>query len=304
MKVVVAGGSGFLGSALVQALEGRGDAVTILSRRGPNAWTPDGTAGPWAAVLDGADAVVNLAGEPMADRRWTSAHKRRILESRVLSTRSIVEGIRAVSRQPPVLLNGSGVGFYPDSDAVVDEESAAGTEFLARVCLAWEAEARRAEQLQCRVVLLRSAVVLHRDGGALRKMLLPFRLGLGGPIGSGSQWWSWIHRADWVRLALWALDTKHVQGPTNVCAPEPARNREVMNALARSLRRPALLPAPAFALRLLMGDAADDMLLASQRAVPRVARENGFVWAFPDLQAAMDDAVRVSPEARKSPSPS
>ena len=292
MKIVIAGGSGFLGSALSEALRSRGDHVVILSRRGATPWTPDGTAGPWAAQLDGADAVVNLAGEPLPGKRWTADRKSRILQSRVLATRSLAEAIRASSRKPSVFVSGSGVGFYPDSEDLVDESSPAGTGFLSQVCVAWESEALRAEVPECRVVLMRTGVVLHRSGGALQKLLLPFSLGAGGPIGSGSQWWGWIHLEDWVRMTLWAIDTPRMRGPLNVCAPEPARNREIMKALGRSLHRPAVIPTPAFALRLALGDMADEMLLASQRAVPRAARDGGFAWMFPELQPAMDDAVR------------
>ncbi|MEX2271554.1 MAG: TIGR01777 family oxidoreductase [Vicinamibacterales bacterium] len=297
MKIVIAGGSGFLGTALSRALTARGDEIVLLSRGVATAsrpaviWTPDGTVGPWAREIDGADAIVNLAGEPMAGKRWTAAQKQRILDSRVLATRSLVEAVHAASRKPAVLISASGVGVYPDSEGIVDETSPAGTGFLARVCVAWEAEARNAESSGCRVVRLRTGVVLHRDGGAIQKLLLPFSLGAGGPIGSGSQWWGWIHRDDWVRMTMWALDTQAIAGPLNVCAPEPARNRDIMQALGRALHRPAVIPAPAFALRILLGDVADDMLLASQRAVPRVARESGFRWTFSELQAAMDAAV-------------
>jgi uncharacterized protein (TIGR01777 family) len=292
VKVVIAGGSGFLGAALTSALRSRGDQVTVLSRRGQNAWTPDGGTGPWARVIDGADAIVNLAGEPLPDKRWTAAQKARILESRVRATRSLVEAIRAAALKPQVLISSSGVGIYPDSDAIVDETAAPGSGFLSRVCVEWESEALRAAESGCRVVLLRTGVVLHRDGGALAKLLLPFSLGLGGPIGSGTQWWGWIHRDDWVRMAVWALDTAGVSGPLNVCAPEPAMNRDVMRALGRALNRPAVLPTPAFALRLALGEMAGEMLLASQRAVPAAASARAFAWQFPELQRAMDDAVR------------
>ncbi len=295
MKVVIAGGSGFLGKALTGALVARGDRVAVLSRRGKTPWNPDGTSGAWAAEIDGADAIVNLAGEPLPDRRWTSTQKDRIRQSRVLATRSLVEAVRGVLRKPPVFVSGSGVGFYPDSDAIVDEMSAPGSSFLSRVCIEWEAEALRATEAGCRVVLLRTGVVLHRDGGALAKLLLPFSLGLGGPIGSGSQWWAWIHLDDWVRMTVWAIDTAAVRGPINVCAPEPARNRDVMRALGRALHRPAVIPVPSLALRILLGEMAGDMLLASQRAVPVVARGGAFAWGFPELQAAMNDAVRRRP---------
>jgi uncharacterized protein (TIGR01777 family) len=255
-------------------------------------WNPDGSIGAWAAAIDGADAVVNLAGEPLAGRRWTAQQKRRIWDSRVLATRSLAAAIHAAARPPRALISASGVGFYPDSSDTVDETSPAGGGFLARLCAAWEAEARKAESPSTRAVLLRTGVVLHRDGGALQKLLLPFRLGAGGPIGSGRQWWAWIHRDDYVRMTLWAIDTGGVRGPLNVCAPEPAQNRDVARALGRALNRPSFMPAPAAVLRIVLGEMADEMLLASQRAVPRAARQQGFTWTFSDLDAAMRDAVR------------
>jgi hypothetical protein len=303
MKIVIAGGSGFLGSALIEALRARGDDVIVLSRGVAQAkpvaqafrpaipWTPDGTIGPWAREIDGAGAVINLAGEPLPDKRWTAAQKERILQSRVLATRSLVGAARAASRPPAVFLNGSGVSFYPDSAAIVDETSPPGSGFLQRTCVAWEAEAREAEPLGCRVVLLRSGVVLHRDGGALPKLLLPFRFGAGGPLGSGKQWWAWIHLDDWVRMTLWAIDTADVRGPLNVCAPEPARYRDIAKAIGHALRRPSFMPAPAFALRILLGEMADEMPLASQRVVPARALELGFTWRFPELESAVRDAV-------------
>lgn len=291
MKIVLAGGSGFLGSALRDALRARGDDVVVLSRRSGVRWEPNGSIGPWAREVDGADAIVNLAGEPLAGRRWTAAQKRRILESRVLATRSLVEAVRAAGRKPPVFLSASGAGFYPDSQEAVDESAPAGTGFLSQVCVEWEAEAAKAQSPDTRVVLLRTGVVLHRDGGALQKLLLPFTLGAGGPIGSGRQWWAWLHRDDYARMTLWAIDTPAVTGPLNVCAPEPTRNRDIARALGRALHRPAIVPAPAFALRIVLGEMADDMLLASQRAVPTKARELGYLWKYAELGAALNAAI-------------
>ncbi len=298
MKIVLAGGSGFLGSALSDALRLGGHEIVNLSRRSGVRWDPNGGTGPWAREIDGAGAVINLAGEPLAGKRWTAAQKPRILESRVLATRSLVEAIRASSQPPPVFISASGVGFYPDSEQIVDESAGPGSGFLSRVCVEWENEAHRAESAATRVVLLRTSVVLHRGGGALAKLLLPFRLGAGGPIGSGRQWWAWLHRDDWVRMTAWALETPEVRGPLNVCAPEPAPNREIARAIGRALRRPSCMPAPAFALRAALGEMADEMLLASQRAVPTRARDLGFVWTFPELQAAVSDAVKPPPAPR------
>lgn len=303
MKIVVAGGSGFLGRPLVQALSTARHDIVVLSRGGGTSvdgaraatWAPDGRSGPWSREVEGADAVINLAGEPLPERRWTESHKRRILDSRVLATRSLVEACGTAAAPPRIFISASGIGYYPNSDAITDESAPAGVGFLSRVCELWEAEARRVETTGARVVLLRTGVVLHREGGAIQKLLLPFKLGVGGPIGSGRQWWAWIHRADWIAMTMWALNTAGVSGPLNVCAPEPSQNKDVMRALGRAVRRPALVPTPAFALRAAFGEMADEMLLASQRAVPKRALDGGFSWTLPALQQAVDAAVRGLP---------
>lgn len=302
MKIVIAGGTGFLGSALTSALDRAGHQCVVLTRRAGTdspgraravVWTPDGTAtGAWAREIDGADAVINLSGEPLPAKRWTPAQKAKLLSSRVLPTRSLVQAIATASAKPGVLLNASGVAFYADSDRLVDESSPAGRGFLQDLAVAWEGEARAAEALGTRVVLLRSGVVIHADGGALPQLLPPFRFGAGGPLGSGRQYWAWIHRDDWVRMVVWALEHEAVRGPLNVAAPEPVQQREIARAIGRALHRPSFLPAPPFALKILLGEMADAMLLASQRAVPRRARELGFTWTFPTLDAAINDAVR------------
>jgi uncharacterized protein (TIGR01777 family) len=297
MKIVIAGGTGFLGSALTHALDRAGHEVVVLTRSAGTdspgharaaVWRPDGTAnGDWTRHVDGAGAVINLAGEPLPSKRWTSAQKKRLVDSRVRPTRSLAEAILASASPPRAFLSASGIGCYPDSDRIVDESSAPGTGFLQQLCVTWETEARRAERAGTRVVLLRSGVVMHREGGALPQLLPPFRFGAGGPLGRGNHWWSWIHRDDWVRMVIWALDAEAVRGPLNVCAPEPVQQKDVARAIGRALHRPAFLPAPAPALRLLLGEMADEMLLASQRAVPRVALDGGFAWTMPDLDAAI-----------------
>ena len=294
MRIVIAGGTGFLGRPLASALAADGHDVVVLSRSaggdGPRrvAWAPDGTAGPWATAIDGAGAVVNLAGESIAARRWTAAQKNRILESRVRATRSLVEAIAKASAPPPVFVSGSAVGYYgPLADQVVTEDSPAGDDFLAGVCAAWEAEARRAESGRTRVVCIRTGIVLERNGGALPQMLPPFRFGAGGPVGSGRQYWPWIHRDDWIAMVQWAIATAVAAGPINATAPTPETNRAFAQALGRSIHRPSFMPAPAFALRLLLGEMADALLLSGQRAVPAKAQRLGFSFKYTQLDRAL-----------------
>src|SRR5262245_36503343 len=280
MKVVITGGTGFLGQPLARALAARGGDVVILTRGGGSrpampvrwaTWSLDQPKGPWTAELEGAGAVVNLAGESIAARRWSPAQKQRILDSRVKATRAITDAMRAASKPPRVLVNGSAVGYYgPLGEEIATEEHVAGSDFLATVCQHWETEAGRGTDV-ARVVCIRTGLVLDKDGGALPKMLPPFKLGAGGPLGSGRQYWPWIHRTDWVSLVVWALDTAGVGGPVNATAPTPVTNAEFTRALARALHRPAFMPAPAFALRLLLGEMADALLLSGQRAVPAKA---------------------------------
>jgi hypothetical protein len=294
MHVVIAGGSGFLGQALQDHLRRPGHTATVLTRR-PRAsdqvaWTPDGTAGPWAAALDGADAVVNLSGEGIADARWTAARKAALRSSRLLSTRSIVAAMRTLSK-PPVLLNASGVGYYGDRGTeFVTEESPAGNDFLADLCVEWEREAEQAAPLT-RVVVLRNGVVLHPSDGALKKMLLPFRLGAGGPLGSGAQYLPWIHLADWVGMITWLMQQPDARGAFNVTAPSPATNADFTRALGRAVNRPAFIPVPAFALRLALGELADT-LLTGQRAIPARAIDLRLTFRFSEIEPALRDLLR------------
>lgn len=310
MKIVIAGGTGFLGQALVDQALADGHEVVVLSRgrpgaaagaaspssggRGPTraSWLPDGTAGSWASVVDGADAIVNLAGESIAEGRWTAARKARILDSRVLATRSIVAAVRAAAAPPRVLVNASAVGYYGSRGAdVLTEESAPGRDFLATVCTAWEREALQAEPRVRRVTVLRSGLVLARHGGALEQMLAPFKFYAGGPLGSGRQFVAWIHLADWVRLALFVLATDSLTGPVNAVGPSPVTNAEFARTLGHVLHKPSLVPVPAVALRLALGETADALLLASQRVVPAKATAAGFTFAFPELEAALRDIL-------------
>ena len=298
MRVIIAGGSGFLGSALTRALRGSGHEVLVLARRvrgaGQVAWNPDDTSGEWVARIDGADAVINLAGERLDQGRWTAHRKSQLLNSRVVSTRALVSAIATASRPPGVFISASAVGYYgPHGDEVLDESSKPGADFLAAICVAWEREARLAAP-RSRVVLLRTGLVLSRDGGALPPMSLAFRLFVGGRVGSGNQWWSWIHIDDWVRLVEWMLGALSADGPVNLTAPEPVTNREFAARLGSALGRPSLVPVPGFALRLLVGEMADAAILSGQRVMPQRALAGGFQFRFPRLDAALADLYRGS----------
>jgi uncharacterized protein (TIGR01777 family) len=297
MKIVIAGGSGFLGRPLAAALAADGHEIVILTRGAaapvqPRSravpWTPDGGTGSWSGEIDGAGAVVNLAGESIAGKRWSSAQKERILDSRVRATRSLVAAIQAAKNPPPVFLSGSAVGYYGQrGDEKIPEGTPPGTDFLANVCVQWEAEAKHAPSTATRLVGLRTGLVLERDGGALPEMLPPFRFGAGGPVGSGRQYWPWIHRADWIAMVQWAIRTPTVVGPINLTAPNPVTNAAFAKALGRAMHRPAFMPAPAFALKLMLGEMAEGLLLSGQRAVPERPEQLGFTFRY----TRVDDAL-------------
>ncbi len=298
MKIVVAGGTGFLGTALADALvEDRHDVVVLTRRPAADAvdprrrfvpWTPNGESGEWAREIDGAGVVVNLAGESIAGRRWTPAHKAQILDSRVKATSSLATAIRSAGSPPVLFVSGSAVGYYgPLGDEVATEETPPGVDFLASACVQWEAEAAKAASPRTRLAVIRTGLVLERNGGALRQMLPPFWFGAGGPVGTGRQYWPWIHRRDWVDLVRWTIRTAEVSGPINATAPTPVTNSEFARTLGRVLRRPAFMPAPVFALRLVLGEMADALLLSGQRAVPRKAEALGFVFQYPTLDRAL-----------------
>lgn len=245
------------------------------------------TQGAWSSEVAAADVVINLAGENIGEGRWSVERKRRLIDSRVNATNAIVEAIRTAPSRPRTLVNASAVGIYGDrGDETLDESSDPGRGFLTEIVTKWESAARAAEPL-ARLVILRFGVALARDGGALGKMLLPFKLGVGGPIGSGKQWMSWIDRDDAVRIIEWAIDQPSVLGTYNATAPTPSRNRDFARALGRALHRPALLPAPAPALRLAFGEMAEEVLLAGQRVVPARAQREGFTWEFGDLEKSL-----------------
>jgi uncharacterized protein (TIGR01777 family) len=303
MKTVIAGGRGFLGQALARSLVSAGHDVVLLTRRATSptpgaatgtasggravAWRPDGTAAAWAREIDGATAVVNLAGESIAAKRWSAAQKARIRDSRLLATRSLTAAIRAAAAPPGVFVSGSAVGYYgPRGDELVTEDTPPGNDFLATVAAQWEAEAG-AVAPPIRLVLVRTGIVLDRHEGALPKMLPPFWLGAGGPIGSGRQYWPWIHRDDWVGLVRFAIQTPAVSGPLNATAPAPVTNAEFAATLGRVLRRPAFLPTPGLALKVLLGEMAGPLLLSGQRAVPARAERFGATFTYRRLDEAL-----------------
>lgn len=297
--IVIAGGTGFLGRPLATALSADGRQVTVLTRKRPPGtpasgsiahveWHPEDERGAWTTLIDGAEAIVNLAGESIVSGRWTTGRKVRLVESRLQATRSLAGAISAATNPPPVFVSASAIGYYGDrGDEVLTEASAPGNDFLADLCVQWEREATRAKSERTRVALIRTGIVLDTAGGALRKMLPPFKMFAGGPLGSGQQYMSWIHLTDWVRLVRWMIGTDRASGPINATAPAPVANREFSKALGAALHRPSLLPAPAFALRLLLGEMADSLLLASQRVLPARAAELGFPFSYPRLEPAL-----------------
>jgi uncharacterized protein (TIGR01777 family) len=253
-------------------------------------WDPQ--SGPISpAALDGVDAVVNLAGEPIDSHRWSEQQKKLIRDSRVLTTRNLVDTLCSIDRKPEVLVNSSAVGFYGDrGDEQLDETSSAGRGFMTDVCIEWEREAERAVDCGIRVVEVRTGVVLSREGGALQKMLKPFKLGIGGPLGSGKQWFPWIHVKDIVGIFHHSIVTSALRGPVNGVAPQPATNKEFTRELARTLNRPAFLPVPESALRVLVGEMAD-VLFGSQRVLPKAALESGYRFQYSELPAALSSLL-------------
>jgi len=282
MRVAVTGATGLIGTRLSAALRARGDEVTAISlRSGP----------PPLEALTGANAVVHLAGEPVA-QRWTKGARERIRSSREAGTRGLVDAIAAADPRSGVLVSASGVGYYGSrGDELVDEDAAPGGDFLAQVCVAWEREAQAATRHGLRVVTIRTGVVLDRKGGALAKMLPPFRLGIGGPVAGGRQYLPWIHIDDLVGIYLAAIDNPAWTGPVNATAPEPVTNAAFSKALGRALRRPAFLPVPALAIRALYGDMAE-IVTEGQRAVPRRALELAYEFGHPDLDEALAASLR------------
>lgn len=293
MQVLVTGGSGFIGRALCQQLLQAGHHPTVLTRdvRAAARHLPGVRLIGALDELERADAAVNLAGESLTAGRWNARRKQAFRDSRIGTTQRLLAWLQQRQTRPAVLVSGSAIGYYgPRDDTPLDETAAPGNDFAARLCRDWETEAAKAAGLGVRVCLLRTGIVLGADGGALGKMLPPFRLGLGGPMGSGRQWMSWVHRADLVRLILWLLESQDGSGAYNATAPHPVTNREFAQTLGRVLRRPALLTTPAPALRLMFGEMAD-LLLTGQRVVPQRAQAQGFEFAHPQLEQALRDLL-------------
>ena len=300
MKVAITGATGFVGSRLVEQLQARGHQPLILTRNRdaalkafPNlevvAYTPT-KSGAWQDAISGCDGIVHLAGEPIAESRWTAKQKQEILDSRQLSTQKIVEAIAKASSKPTVLVNASAIGFYGTSEtAIFDENSASGSDFLAELCQKWEAQAEKVKDIGVRLVILRFGIVLG-DGGALAKMIPAFKLFAGGPLGTGKQWFSWIHRDDLVNLIIEALTRSDLEGVLNATAPNPVRMSELCQTLGEVLNRPSWLPVPSFALEALLGEGAQ-VVLEGQQVLPKRTISSGFNYQYPTLKQALAEIV-------------
>jgi uncharacterized protein (TIGR01777 family) len=296
--VAITGATGLIGTALAASCARDGMRVTALVRDTARAAArlPAATLAAWDATrgsppesaFEGIDVVVNLAGESISDGRWTDARKKKLRDSRLVGTRALVDGLRGLKDRPRLLISASATGYYGDRGAeILTETTEAGHGFLAELARDWEGEAMKAAELGMRVVILRSGVVLSRSGGALRKMLTPFRLGLGGKVGSGAQWMPWIHLDDEIGLLRYAMAHDDVRGALNAVAPEPVTNAEFVRAVGEALGRPTVLTAPAFALRLALGAMTDELLLASQRVMPVRTLGTGYVFRHPLLRPAL-----------------
>ena len=303
MKVAITGATGFVGSRLVEQLQAQGHQPLIFTRnrasalrKFPNleivAYTPT-ESGEWQKAIAGCDAVVNLAGEPIAESRWTPKHKEEILNSRKLGTQKIVEAIAQANLKPKVLVNASAIGYYGTSEtATFDETSLPGNDFLAEVCQAWEAEAQKVKDAGVRLVIVRLGIVLG-NGGALAKMIPPFQLFAGGPLGTGQQWFAWIDRDDLVRLLIEALTRPDIEGVLNATAPNPVRMSELCEKLGEVLHRPSWLPVPSFALEALLGEGAK-VVLEGQQVLPKRTTSYGFQYQYPTVKEALTKIVASS----------
>ena len=298
MKVLVAGGTGFVGRALCLALSEKKHEVSVLSRNGlaieigyPQVSWDAKNLGEWREALTGIGAVINFCGEPILGGRWNSQRKKKLQDSRILSTRALVSALSQTLEKPAVLINASAIGFYGDrGDEELDENSKPGQDFLSKLCLEWEREAQIAQSLGIRAVCLRTGIVLSGNGGALKRMLSHFRLGLGGSLGSGKQWMSWISLEDLTALVIHLIGSD-VSGPVNAVSPHPIRNMDFTSALARACHRPALAPVPVWALKLALGEASS-LLLSSQHVLPKKAEALEFKFRFPDIDPALDFALK------------
>jgi uncharacterized protein (TIGR01777 family) len=297
MKVLITGASGLIGKELQKSFAEKDYEMLLASRKEPKddrhiQWSiENGFAEP--EKLEGIDAVIHLAGENVSGLRWTEEKKKAIRDSRILGTRNVVDAISKLKAKPKVFVASSAIGFYGErGDEEVTESSAAGDNFLAHVCKDWEAESRRAEDAGIRTVLLRTGIVLSKDGGALGTMLLPFKLGVGGVVGSGKQWMSWISMDDHIAAINYALENENLRGAVNSVAPNPVTNEEFTKTLGEVLYRPTFLPLPEFAVSMVFGEMGDALLLASTKVLPKRLEDAGFEYKFPDLKAAIENAVK------------
>ena len=296
MRILITGASGLIGSALATNLKDKGCELLLASRKpsvSPDQiqWTvEDGFAEP--ERLEGLDAVVHLAGESVSGLRWTDEKKKAIRDSRVLGTRSVVEALSSLKHRPKVLVAASAVGFYGErGDEEVTESSAAGDTFLSDVARSWEAEARRAEDAGIRTVLLRTGIVLSKDGGALGTMLLPFKLGVGGVVGSGKQWMSWVSIDDHISVIEYVIENENIRGAVNSVSPNPITNEEFTKTMGEVLYRPTFIPVPEFVVSMALGEMGDALLLASTKVLPKRLLDAGFVFKYPELKPALEHAV-------------
>jgi uncharacterized protein (TIGR01777 family) len=302
MRIVLTGGTGFIGRTLTNCLSHAGHSVVLLTRNPESAknrtdaciqaelW--DGkTAGPWQKHFEQTDAVINLAGESIVAKRWTPAQKERIVNSRIEATKAMVEAIAAARNKPSILINASAIGYYGNvEEDDVKESHPRGTGFLADTCERWEREADQARKFGVRVVLARIGVVLEKDGGALQRMMIPFRLFIGGHPGSGRQWFSWVHREDIVGAILFALEHSQLSGPVNLASPEPLRMKEFCRVLGQVMKRPSWAPVPAFVLRAGFGEMAE-MLLTGQKVLPQKLMDAGYRFRYPHLREALESII-------------
>ncbi len=305
MKVAITGATGFVGSGLIAKLAAKGEEIVVFTRdekRASRIFPPSAypklelvsynptQSGEWQQKIAGCDAVVNLAGEPIAER-WTPAVKERILSSRQLGTEKVVEAIVSAKKKPQVLINASAIGYYGTSEtATFDESSSPGNDFLAEVCQQWEAAAEKVKAARVRLVVLRIGIVLGKDGGALAKMLPVFKLFAGGPLGDGKQWFSWIHRDDLVSLILTALEQKKLEGTFNATAPNPVRMNQLCQTIGKVMKRPSWLPVPGLALEMLLGDGAK-VVLEGQQVLPKQTQAKGLEFQYPTIEAALKEIV-------------
>ncbi len=298
MKILITGGTGFIGSALIRNLSKQGCEVTVLSR---NPKSVEKVCGPGVKALnnlhelrqeDSYKVVINLAGAPIFHTRWTDARKRVIRDSRISLTRQLVDAMARMSVKPDLLISGSAVGYYgSQGDTILNEQSPSHLDFSQQLCADWENEAKNAERFGVRVCLIRTGLVLAEGGGLLQRMLLPFRLGLGGRLGDGKQWMSWIHRQDWIAIAQMMITNTSMHGAYNATAPNPVTNREFTQILAHCLKRPAVLPVPACLLKMLLGEMSE-LILGSQRVIPERLLSQGFKFQYPELSSAFNQILK------------